>query len=158
MRIGILTSGGDAPGLNAVIRGIVRIGEDRGVSFIGFRKGYQGLTENNFFKLRRKDVRGISSRGGTILGTSRTSPFDEGNGGVERVKEVMALNDELTQANRKRAFVVGYTAMMLCSGFLFALSLFVPVAGVEAAHLILVVGVVAPLYSFAGLERVGADE
>lgn len=69
-----------------------------------------------------------------------------------------ALNDELTQANRKRAFVVGYTAMMLCSGFLFALSLFVPVAGVEAAHLILVVGVVAPLYSFAGLERVGANE
>lgn len=64
-----------------------------------------------------------------------------------------ALNDELTQLNRKRAFIVGYVAMLVCSGALLVLSLLVPVKGSEAAHLILVIGVVAPLYSFARLER-----
>lgn len=64
-----------------------------------------------------------------------------------------ALNDELTQANRKRAFLIGYVAMMLCAGALLVVSLLVPVKGIEAAHLILVVGVVAPLYSFVSLER-----
>lgn len=64
-----------------------------------------------------------------------------------------ALNDELTQANRKRAFLIGYVAMMLCSGALLIVALLVPVKGIEAAHLILVVGVVAPLYSFVSLER-----
>lgn len=64
-----------------------------------------------------------------------------------------ALNDELTQANRKRAFLIGYVAMMLCAGALLVVSLLVPVKGIEAAHLILVVGVGAPLYSFVSLER-----
>ncbi len=64
-----------------------------------------------------------------------------------------ALNDELTQANRKRAFLIGYVAVMLCSGALLVVALLVPVKGIEAAHLILVVGVVAPLYAFVLLER-----
>ena len=64
-----------------------------------------------------------------------------------------ALNDELVQANRGRAWMVGYLAMMLASAGMFALSLFEPVMGVESAHLILVVGVVVPMFCFAFLER-----
>lgn len=80
-----------------------------------------------------------------LIGPSR--PF------TRNVRLREALNDELTQANRKRAFLVGYVATMLCAGSLMVLSLLVPIKGSEAAHLILVVGAVAPLYSFARLER-----
>ncbi len=64
-----------------------------------------------------------------------------------------ALNDELVRANRGRAYTVGYIAMMLTAATVFALTLFEPVKGVEAAHLVLVVGVVAPMFCFAALER-----
>ncbi len=89
MKIGILTSGGDCPGLNAVIRGAVIKG-DRiyGHEFLAIKDGFTGLTKPKIKKLRRRDVRGLSRQGGTILGTSRTSPFE--HGGSVRVKEVMA--------------------------------------------------------------------
>ncbi|MGB5936337.1 MAG: 6-phosphofructokinase [Ornithinimicrobium sp.] len=92
MRIGLLTSGGDCPGLNAVIRGAVMKG-DRiyGQTFLGIRDGFRGLVENDVRELPRHDVRGLSRQGGTILGTSRTSPFE--HGGADQVKEVMAAND-----------------------------------------------------------------
>lgn len=64
-----------------------------------------------------------------------------------------ALNDELTQSNRKWAFLTGYVAVMLATAGMLALSLYQPVSGIEASHLILVIGVVAPLYCFAILER-----
>lgn len=87
----MLTSGGDCPGLNAVIRGAVMKGDRiHGQSFLGIRDGFRGLVENDVRDLPRHDVRGLSRQGGTILGTSRTSPFE--NGGSERVKEVMAAN------------------------------------------------------------------
>jgi phosphofructokinase-like protein len=87
MRIGILTSGGDCPGLNAVIRGAVLKGRQiHGQEFVGFRDGWRGVVENDIVPLGRKDIQGISKQGGTILGTSRTNPF-EGNGGVERITE-----------------------------------------------------------------------
>lgn len=88
MKIGILTSGGDCPGLNAVIRGAVMKG-DRiyGHTFVGIRDGWRGLVEDDIVDLPRHDVRGLSKQGGTILGTSRTSPF--AHGGTARVKEVM---------------------------------------------------------------------
>src|SRR5580698_3796595 len=91
MRIGILTSGGDAPGLNAVIRGAVLTGiKVHELEFVGFRNGWRGVVEADLVDLGREEVKGISKQGGTILGTSRTNPF-EGIGGVDRVNQV--LND-----------------------------------------------------------------
>jgi len=88
----MLTSGGDAPGLNAVIRGAVLVGTTvHGHEFVGFKDGWKGLVENDTLPLSRHEVKGISKLGGTILGTSRTNPF-EGRGGVDRINEVMAEN------------------------------------------------------------------
>ncbi|HEX9506110.1 MAG TPA: 6-phosphofructokinase, partial [Acidimicrobiia bacterium] len=69
MRIGILTGGGDCPGLNAVIRGIVRKGEGvYGHQFVGFRHGWRGVVENEVMDLTVASTRGLIHRGGTILG------------------------------------------------------------------------------------------
>jgi 6-phosphofructokinase 1 len=93
MKIGILTSGGDAPGLNAVIRGAVLSGlQLYNQEFVGFRNGWRGVVEGDIVPLGRQEVKGIAKQGGTILGTSRTNPF-EGNGGVDRINEVMEAND-----------------------------------------------------------------
>ncbi|MBX3094709.1 MAG: ATP-dependent 6-phosphofructokinase [Cryobacterium sp.] len=87
MAIGILTGGGDAPGLNAVIRGVVLTGvQVHGLDFIGFRDGWKGILHEDYAPLTRHDIRGISKLGGTIIGTSRTNPFE--HGGIERVREV----------------------------------------------------------------------
>ncbi len=89
MRIGILTGGGDCPGLNAVIRAIVRKGIDRyGHAIIGFRDGWRGPLENAYTELTIESTRGILPRGGTILGSSRTNPFKREDG-VDRIKETM---------------------------------------------------------------------
>jgi len=89
MRIGVMTSGGDAPGLNAVIRGIVLTAERvGGIDFVGFKDGWRGVLEDDTVPLSRHEVKGISKLGGTILGTSRTHPMKDG--GPERIKEVMA--------------------------------------------------------------------
>src|SRR5436190_6369782 len=86
MRIGILTGGGDCPGLNAVIRAIVRKGIDRyGHAILGFRDGWRGPLENDCDELTIESVRGILPRGGTILGSSRTNPFKRQDG-VERIR------------------------------------------------------------------------
>jgi phosphofructokinase-like protein len=90
MSIGILTSGGDCPGLNAVIRGVVLKGTQiYGKEFVGFRDGWRGVVEGDAMKLERKDIQGIGKQGGTILGTSRTNPFEHPDG-ADHVKEVMA--------------------------------------------------------------------
>jgi len=93
MKIGILTSGGDAPGLNAVIRGIVYSGIATGKceEFVGFRNGWRGVVEGDIVPLGRPEIKGIHKEGGTIIGTSRTNPF-EGRGGVDRINEVMSEN------------------------------------------------------------------
>ena len=92
MRIGVLTGGGDCPGLNAVIRAVVRKGvETYGHSFVGFRDGWRGPLENDSAPLGVPDVRGILPRGGTILGSSRTNPFKV-EGGVARIKSTLADN------------------------------------------------------------------
>ncbi len=75
MRIGILTSGGDAPGMNAVIRAVVRSAEINGNEVIGIRRGYKGLIEGDFVRLSSRDVGGIIDRGGTILHSSREERF-----------------------------------------------------------------------------------
>ena len=90
MRIGILTSGGDCPGLNAVIRGAVLKGISiHGQEFVGFRDGWRGVVEDDMVPLGRKDIQGISKQGGTILGTSRTNPFEGSKGGVDNIAAMM---------------------------------------------------------------------
>ncbi|MBX6387240.1 MAG: 6-phosphofructokinase [Microbispora sp.] len=90
MRIGVLTGGGDCPGLNAVIRGVVRKGIGvYGHEFVGFRDGWRGPLEGDTMPLDIQAVRGILPRGGTILGSSRTNPMKIENG-VERIKENLA--------------------------------------------------------------------
>ena len=74
MRIGILTAGGDCPGLNAALRAVVRCAASDGVEVLGIRNGYLGLLENDVEPLSRTSVNGILPRGGTILGTSRFNP------------------------------------------------------------------------------------
>ncbi len=89
MRIGVLTGGGDCPGLNAVIRGIVRKGvQEYGFEFVGFRDGWRGPLENSTKPLDIPAVRGILPRGGTILGSSRTNPFAVDNG-VDRIRRTL---------------------------------------------------------------------
>jgi phosphofructokinase-like protein len=94
MRVGVLTGGGDCPGLNAVIRAVVRRGtQEFGIEFLGFRDGWRGPLEADTMPLDVAAVRGILPRGGTILGSSRTNPFKEagpGRSGVERIKDNMA--------------------------------------------------------------------
>lgn len=75
-RIAVLTGGGDCPGLNAVIRAVVRTADHYGIEVIGVRDGFKGAIEGDFWPLKLKDVSGILPRGGTILGTSnRDNPF-----------------------------------------------------------------------------------
>ena len=96
MRVGVLTGGGDCPGLNAVIRAIVRTGTyDHEFEFVGFRDGWRGPLEADTQRLDVTAVRGILPRGGTILGSSRTNPLSDsytldGKTGLERIKENLA--------------------------------------------------------------------
>lgn len=91
MRIGVLTGGGDCPGLNSVIRGIVRRAFVEKGEVIGFRNGWRGVIQNETLELGMSSVSGILPRGGTILGTSRTNPYKV-DGGVAKVKETIAKN------------------------------------------------------------------
>ncbi|MDQ3940207.1 MAG: 6-phosphofructokinase [Actinomycetota bacterium] len=89
-RVGILTGGGDCPGLNAVIRAVVRKGVNHyGHAIVGYRDGWRGVLQNAAVDLSPDNTAGILHRGGTILGSSRTNPFKEEQG-VERVKENLA--------------------------------------------------------------------
>ena len=89
MRVGILTGGGDCPGLNAVIRAVVRKGEaGYADTFVGFRDGWRGVVEGMTMPLDVEACRGILPRGGTILGSSRTNPFKV-EGGPERCKATL---------------------------------------------------------------------
>src|SRR5215207_10940240 len=89
VRIGVLTGGGDCPGLNAVIRAVVRKGIDEyGHAIVGFRDGWRGPIESHYEELTIESVRGILPRGGTILGSSRTNPMKDSSG-ADRVSECM---------------------------------------------------------------------
>jgi ATP-dependent phosphofructokinase / diphosphate-dependent phosphofructokinase len=96
MRVGVLTGGGDCPGLNAVIRAIVRTGvAEHGYEFTGFRDGWRGPLEGDTMILDVPAVRGILPRGGTILGSSRTNPLADraaegGRSGLQRIKDNLA--------------------------------------------------------------------
>jgi phosphofructokinase-like protein len=89
MRVGILTGGGDCPGLNAVIRAVVRRGLRDGHEFVGFRHGWAGVLDDEAIELTLASTAGILPRGGTIIGTSRTNPFAHDDG-LERIRGTLA--------------------------------------------------------------------
>ncbi|MEH0108377.1 6-phosphofructokinase [Tersicoccus sp. MR15.9] len=93
MKIGMLTSGGDCPGLNAVIRGMVLKGIEVGDhEFVGFRDGWRGVVQEDIIPIPRSKVRGISKQGGTIIGTSRTNPYEGEGGGPEKIAAMLERN------------------------------------------------------------------
>jgi 6-phosphofructokinase 1 len=89
VKVGVLTGGGDCPGLNAVIRAVSRRSFARGHDVVGIREGWRGLVEAKFEPLGPREVSGLLPRGGTILGTSRTNPYRV-EGGVDAVRENFA--------------------------------------------------------------------
>src|SRR4051795_7860943 len=94
MRIGVLTGGGDCPGLNAVIRAVARRSWSRGHEVVGVREGWRGMVEQLFQPLGPREISGILPRGGTIIGTSRTNPYKI-EGGVDAVKASFEQVDAL---------------------------------------------------------------
>jgi 6-phosphofructokinase 1 len=85
-KVGVLTGGGDCPGLNAVIRAVARRSLTRGHTIVGVREGWRGLVDGRFMELGPREISGLLPRGGTILGTTRTNPHKT-DGGVEKVLE-----------------------------------------------------------------------
>jgi 6-phosphofructokinase 1 len=85
-KIGILTGGGDCPGLNPVIRAVVRKGSNEGAEVIGIKNGWEGMIKNLTVPLTLRNVSGILPKGGTILGTSRTNPYKNPED-VKKIKE-----------------------------------------------------------------------
>lgn len=116
-RIGILTSGGDCPGLNAVIRAAVLKGTAiNDQEFVGFRDGWWGLVEGDIMPLDRSAVRGLAKEGGTILGTSRFGPYEGAHGGAQNIQKtldrlgidaVIAIGGEGTAAASQRLYNEG---------------------------------------------------
>lgn len=115
MRLGVLTGGGDCPGLNAVIRAVVRKSIQSGNEVIGVREGWKGLLDKNFVALDRESVSGILHRGGTILGTSRTNVYKEKDGEltvINNMKEgdidaLVAIGGEDTLGIASKLFKAG---------------------------------------------------
>ena len=113
MRIGILTGGGDCPGLNAAIRAVVRCALAEDVKVLGFRNGWLGLVEDDFVELTRTSVTGILPRGGTILGTSRFNPTSNadsietltGNWGRHNLSGLIAVGGEGTLSAARELYV-----------------------------------------------------
>src|SRR3954451_17505740 len=93
-RIGVLTGGGDCPGLNAVIRAVVRKGVADGHTLYGYTYGWAGVLKGDGEELTVERTKGILPRGGTILGSSRTNPFKKDGGGTEAVRARMDRQDD----------------------------------------------------------------
>jgi len=91
-KIGVVTSGGDAPGMNAAIRGVVRIAYSKNFDVIGFERGWEGLLTNSFRRLTPRSVGGILHLGGTILHTSRCLEFKKDEA-IKKAAETLALNN-----------------------------------------------------------------
>ncbi|MEM2093507.1 MAG: 6-phosphofructokinase [Candidatus Bathyarchaeia archaeon] len=115
MRIGVLSGGGDAPGINAVIRAVVRRGmQSYGDEILGIKDGWRGLLDGNFMPLDLDAISGLLPRGGSILGTSRTNPFKR-EGGPEQIMKnaqmagidaviVIGGDDTLTVAHKMASY------------------------------------------------------
>ncbi len=87
-KIGVLTSGGDAPGMNAAVRAVVRTAEAQGLEVFGINDGYYGLYHNDIVKLSSLDVSGIAKKGGTLLGTARFPEFADEEIRKEAIKNL----------------------------------------------------------------------
>lgn len=93
-RIAVLTSGGDAPGMNACIRAVIRIGIEKGCEVIGIRNGYAGLIAGNLVPLGARDVGGIIQKGGTILGSARCPEYEAEEGRRKALRILQENNIE----------------------------------------------------------------
>ncbi len=93
-KIGVLTSGGDSPGMNAAIRAVVRCGIDRGMCVYGINRGYEGLIDGDIWEMDRASVGGIIHRGGTVLGTARSERFMTSKGQDKAVSVLEAFGIE----------------------------------------------------------------
>lgn len=93
-KIGVLTSGGDSPGMNAAIRAVVRCGIDRGMTVYGIGRGYEGLIDGDIWEMDRASVGGIIHRGGTVLGTARSERFMTAKGQDKAVSVLDAFGIE----------------------------------------------------------------
>jgi len=93
-RIAVLTSGGDAPGMNAAIRAVVRTGLESNIEVIGVSNGYAGLIDGHYRPLSRRDVGGIMQMGGTMLGSARCQAFFEQAGRQQAIDEMNARGIE----------------------------------------------------------------
>ena len=91
-KIGIITSGGDSPGMNACIRAVVRTAMYNNIEVIGFLKGYEGIIDNNFIGLKNESVSGIIQKGGTILKTARSARFMQEEGILQAATNLQAAN------------------------------------------------------------------
>lgn len=125
--IGILTSGGDCPGLNAAIRGIAKAALQQGTKVIGIQDGFRGLVENRIMNLEDKDVSGILTHGGTFLGSSRDKPHKMDMGGTvmdmtevavanakkNRIDCLVCLGGNGTQKNAMRLHEAGLNVLTL---------------------------------------------
>ena len=101
MRIGVLSGGGDAPGINAVIRAVVRHGiQSYGFEMIGIKDGWSGLLSGSFMPLNLDSISGILPKGGSILGTSRTNPFKTKNGPQTILKNIKNHHNFLNSPKR----------------------------------------------------------
>ena len=89
-RIAVLTSGGDAPGMNAAIRAVVRAGIDEGLQVFGVRRGFSGLIAGNFTNLEARDVGGIVQQAGTFLGSARCPEFRTEDGRINALRQLGA--------------------------------------------------------------------
>jgi len=92
-RLGIMTSGGDCPGLNACIRSIVRLGISSGYDILGIKRGYQGLIEGDIIRLKSSSVSGIINQGGTILLSSRSKEFEKTAAGKRKAAKTLSDNN-----------------------------------------------------------------
>jgi len=123
MRIGVLTGGGDCPGLNAVIRAIVRKAVDvKGDTVLGFYDAWDGVLEQRFIELNLDAVRGLLPRGGTILGTRRGSPFDKPDG-------ITLLKKTFSDLKLEALIVIGGNGSLTVASMLYE-QLGLPIIGV----------------------------
>ncbi len=111
-KVGVITAGGDCPGLNAVIRGIVKTAEYAGVETYGFLEGYKGLLENRYIKLDPKITNGIISKGGTILGSNNKTntfaiPVKNENGEIEYVDKSVEIAERLKKDGYDCLIIIG---------------------------------------------------
>jgi len=91
-RIGVVTTGGDAPGMNAAIRAITRVASSRNIEVLGFQRGWEGLITNTFIQLTARSVSGIIQLGGTILHTHRSLEFEKREG-IRKAAQTLGLNN-----------------------------------------------------------------